>query len=446
MANVSVSGIEGTASEIQGVNDILKNTATNTSTSSDRISKLATEFASYNNQVVAENTPHTIGLKSVNSIDYYEEYDTWVTTTGGLESRASSLASKAEEINSVVDKITTKVADTQTIATAIQGYIDTVQGILENNGIAASISSTALSSAFLALGRDGVAKANLATSGKDINSRNFLDYDSIKDDEKLNGGLLSFEKQDDGSYLIKKDGESTGYYTTGLAAGLYMKTLTTTVENEYKTFSSATSKFSDNADSIKNNTTGSSKENLNSDKIDLKEEEIRIHKANESANKNTGTSSSKGNLNSDKIDLKEEEIRIHKANESANKESGNYSKSEQTATTKTANSYVTTEDLSGKTRTIDEFKPKTKPDSYSAISGVAKKETYLESNGNKSVFTTYKDNKQSMNVYDKNNNILASRTFDETGKQTGFVVYSYGDEKKAYTVKNGSLIELRSGR
>ena len=333
MSNISVSGIEGTASEIQGVNDILQSTATKTSTSSDRISKLATEFASYNNQVVAENTPHTIGLKSVNSIDYYEEYDTWVTTTGGLESRASSLASKAEEINSVVDKITTKVADIQTIATAIQGYIDTVQGILENNSIAASISSTALSSAFLALGRDGVAKANLATNGKDINSRNFLDYDSIKDDEKLNGGLLSFEKQDDGSYLIKKDGESTGYYTTGLAAGLYMKTLTTTVENEYKTFSSATSKFSDNADSIKDNITGSSKENLNSDKIDLKEEEIRIHKANESANKNTGsingdtTGSSKENLNSDKMNLKEEEIRIHKANESANKDSGNYSDS-----------------------------------------------------------------------------------------------------------------------
>ena len=435
MANVSVSGIEGTASEIQSVNDTLKAAATQTSTSGDRISKLATEFASYNGEIVAEKSPRQTSYSDSNYRYHYREYDTWVITTGGLSAKANYLANKAEEINSIVDKISKEVADTQTIATAIQGYIDTIQGILENDSIAASISSTAISSAFLALGRDGVAKANLATNGSDINSRNFLDYDSIKDDEKLNGGLLSFEKQDDGSYLIKKDGESTGYYTTGLAAGLYMKTLTTTVGKEYKaSLSSATSKLSDSV------------ENLNSDKIDLKEEEIRIHKVNESANKNTGTSSSKENLNSDKIDLKEEEIRIHKANESANKESGNYSKSEQTATTKTANSYVTTEDLSGKTRTIDEFKPKTKPDSYSAISGVAKKETYLGSNGNKSVFTTYKDNKQSMNVYDKNNNILASRTFDETGKQTGFVVYSYGDEKKAYTVKNGSLIELRSGR
>ena len=160
MASVSVSGIEGTAGEIQGVNSILQLTSTNASTTSDTISKLATEFASYNNQVVAENTPHTVGYKSINSVDYYEEYDTWVTTTGGLESRAASLASKAEEINSVVDRINSKVADVQTIAVAIQGYIDEVQGILGNW----KFSSSATASALLALGRDGVAKANLENS------------------------------------------------------------------------------------------------------------------------------------------------------------------------------------------------------------------------------------------------------------------------------------------
>ena len=229
MANVSVSGIEGTASEIQGVNDILKNTATNASTSAASISKLATEFASYNNQITAENPPHYEQVAEGDSICTYNVYDTWVTTTGGLESSASSLASKAEEINSVVDRISSKVADVQTIAVAIQGYIDSIQDILSNSDTMSkcgiNLSSGVVASAFLALGRDGVAKANLATSGADINSRNFLDYDNIKDDEKLNGGLLSFEKQDDGSYLIKKDGESTGYYTTGLAAGLYIKTL-----------------------------------------------------------------------------------------------------------------------------------------------------------------------------------------------------------------------------
>lgn len=36
MANVSVSGIEGTASEIQSVNDTLKAAATQTSTSGDK--------------------------------------------------------------------------------------------------------------------------------------------------------------------------------------------------------------------------------------------------------------------------------------------------------------------------------------------------------------------------------------------------------------------------
>ena len=183
MANVSVSGIEGTASEIQGVNDTLKAAATQTSTSGDRISKWATEFASYNGEIVAEKSPRQTSYSDSNYRYHYREYDTWVTTTGGLSAKASYLADKAEEINSIVDKISKEVADTQTIATAIQGYIDTIQGILENDSIASSISSTAISSAFLALGRDGVAKANLATNGSDINSRNFLDYDGIKDDD-----------------------------------------------------------------------------------------------------------------------------------------------------------------------------------------------------------------------------------------------------------------------
>ena len=254
MASVSVSGVEGTASEIQGVNDILKNTATNASTVGDRIAKLATEFASYNNQITAENPPHYEQVAEGDSICTYNVYDTWVTTTGGLESRASSLASKAEEINSVVDKISSKVADVQTIAVAIQGYIDSIQDILSNSDIMAkhniNVSSGVIASAFLALGRDGVAKANLATSGADINSRNFLDYDNIKDDEKLSGGLLSFEKQEDGSYLIKKDGESTGYYTTGLAAGLYMKTLVTGVSKE--TIAKEQAKIKNSVETMKN--------------------------------------------------------------------------------------------------------------------------------------------------------------------------------------------------
>ena len=235
MASVSVSGIQGTANEIQGVNDTLKSASTQTATSCNTISKLAAEFASYNGQTVADSITTTISSDS--SYKYhYKEYDTWVTTTGGLSAKASYLANKAEQINSVVGKISKEVADTQTIAVAIQGYIDSIQDILSNSDTMSkygiNISSGVAASAFLALGRDGVAKANLATSGADINSRNFLDYDNIKDDEKLSGGLLSFEKQEDGSYLIKKDGESTGYYTTGLAAGLYMKTLVTGVRNE----------------------------------------------------------------------------------------------------------------------------------------------------------------------------------------------------------------------
>lgn len=395
MSNISVSGIEGTASEIQGVNDILKNTATKTSTSSDRISKLATEFASYNNQVVAENTPHTIGLKSVNSIDYYEEYDTWVTTTGGLESRASSLASKAEEINSVVDRITTKVADIQTIATAIQGYIDTVQGILENNSIAASISATALSSAFLALGRDGVAKANLATSGSDINSRNFLDYDSIKDDEKLNGGLLSFEKQDDGSYLIKKDGESTGYYTTGLAAGLYMKTLTTTVGNEYKAFSSAASKFYDSTDTI-----GSNKENLNSDKIDLKEEQIRIHKANESTNKNSD------NYSDSKIDLSKDDVTFSESERAGDEMVQKYHEQQTKSTKNTTNSAKSL---------IDELEKKEQYTYNGEMLNNQTTKVYKGKSGGYKITEELSEGDSRVTYYDKNNDYIYSAILNENG-------------------------------
>ena len=305
MASVSVSGIEGTASEIQGVNSILQSTATNTSKASDTISKLATEFAGYNNQVVAENTPHTIGYKSVNSIDYYEEYDTWVTTTGGLESRASALASKADEINSVVDRVNSKVADVQTIAVALQGYIDTIQRVLSNGSVAAGISSTAISSAFLALGRDGVAKANLATSGADINSRNFLDYTSIKDDEKLSGGLLSFEKQDDGSYLIKKNGESTGYYTTGLAAGLYMKTLETAVGKDYVVGEAKKIKNSvDTMNNIQHKNTSSSSSTVTTN--DSKSETSTTTK------ENTNTSSESNTVVGDNLTQKYHEQSIEK--------------------------------------------------------------------------------------------------------------------------------------
>ncbi len=397
MASVSVSGIEGTASEIQGVNDILKNTATNTSTAGDRISKLATEFASYNNQISADNPPHYEQVAEGDSICTYNVYDTWVTTTGGLESMAASLASKAEEINSVVDRISSKVADVQTIAVAIQGYIDSIQDILSNSDTMSkygiNISSGVVASAFLALGRDGVSKANLATSGADINSRNFLDYDNIKDDEKLSGGLLSFEKQDDGSYLIKKDGESTGYYTTGLAAGLYMKTLVSGVSKEATAKEQA--KVKNSVDTIRN------------------------------IEGNQENSSSKGKKIINNIENGFSNI-VDKGKDNAQNLKMN----------------VSSKDIRGETRTIDEFKPDRIPDSSSTITGGYKKETYLGSNGTKSVFTTYNDNKQTMNIYDNSDKLLTSRSFDENGKQTEFVIFSYGQDTKAYTIKNGNLVEM----
>ena len=58
-----------------------------------------------------------------------------------------------------------------------------------------------------------------------INTLKKLTDEQIKTDPNLQGGVLTFEKQDDGTYKVLKNGGGTGYYTTGLAAAFYMKTL-----------------------------------------------------------------------------------------------------------------------------------------------------------------------------------------------------------------------------
>lgn len=47
-----------------------------------------------------------------------------------------------------------------------------------------------------------------------------------------------------------------------------------------------------------------------------------------------------------------------------------------------------------------------------------------------------------MNIYDNSDKLLTSRSFDENGKQTEFVMFSYGQDTKAYTIKNGNLVEM----
>ena len=105
-----------------------------------------------------------------------------------------------------------------------------------------NISETALTAAFGAIGIKGVTKANVATSGEDIKKRNFIDFDKFMKDSNLSSSKLTFEKQEDGSYLIKKDGQSTGYYTTGLAAAFYMKTLKRAIETENATSDTVSTK------------------------------------------------------------------------------------------------------------------------------------------------------------------------------------------------------------
>ena len=149
-------------------------------------------------------------------------------------------------INSIVNKITAQALVIDEIADQLENYIDTVQNTLGDN-----IFSLAAETAFQALGRYGVTKANLAVSGDLVNSRTFLDYDQIKKDPNLQGKNLTFEKQEDGTYKVLKNGGRTGYYTTGLAAAFYMKTLTNAINKEIEQLSTSTPVIKEKQNNLK---------------------------------------------------------------------------------------------------------------------------------------------------------------------------------------------------
>ena len=226
MAKVSTDGMRGTAGEIKSLIDVLKNRATSTAMGAERMSQAASILTGYNGQIVQGTVVNTNQFDGKH-VSHYKEYQTWIINTNGVEELASSVAKKAEALGTIASKISGEADVINSISEQIEGYIATIQSTIGDN-----VSATAAATAFKALGQNGVTKANLAVSGDLINDRDFLDFNQIKTDPNLKGGVLTFEKQDDGTYKVLKNGGGTGYYTTGLAAAFYMKTLVTTAKNE----------------------------------------------------------------------------------------------------------------------------------------------------------------------------------------------------------------------
>lgn len=226
MATVRTSGILGLSREVRSVVSILRTTAAKTSSNCSNIVKCAATLDGYNNQIVTGSVVNTREYDG-EYISTYKEYKKWIITTNDIASTANTLASLSEEVCDTVEKIFAEATNMDEIAVALEQYISSVEATLGDN-----ISETALATAFGAIGMKGITKANVATSGEDVKKRNFIDFDKFMKDSNLSSSKLTFEKQEDGSYLIKKDGQSTGYYTTGLAAAFYMKTLKRTVETE----------------------------------------------------------------------------------------------------------------------------------------------------------------------------------------------------------------------
>ena len=231
MAQVSTEGIKETTGEIRSAVHILRSVARETSSKCAAIKGYASELNSYNGARVKESI-HTIGLTepiiptTKSTITTYKCYNTFDINTGNIVDVANSLAQRADEVYETVANILAKLSNINEIAEAIEGYIEKVQSVLGDN-----ISAKALGAASLAIGQDGIAKANLAKSIEDLKNRNYIDYDTFKNDANFSSGKLSFELQEDGSYAVKSNGQPTGYYTSGLTAALYLDTIRTVMKD-----------------------------------------------------------------------------------------------------------------------------------------------------------------------------------------------------------------------
>lgn len=239
MANVSTNGIRGCAAEINSVISITLSTTNKIQTACNEISNATSLLNGYNGAIVKGTREDKI----VENSDGYKIKQTYAQywKISGLDNtdNISTLSKLANEVSSIISTVKSQVSDIEGIASAIDSYINSINTQLSEVG-PALLTSDMLSAAYLAIGKDGVAKANLATSGEDINNRNFINYSDIKDNGLANT-KLSFVLQDDGSYRVYSNGKETEFYTTGLAAAFYQKTLKRELESNLNTASKNTS-------------------------------------------------------------------------------------------------------------------------------------------------------------------------------------------------------------
>lgn len=255
MANVSSNGIRGCAAEIDNVISITQSTADKTQEVCNEISSANEILQSYDNAIVKGSHGFTKNYSKANNQNGWidKEYvKRWKITGLDTSGTVNTLNEMANEVSNIVSTVKSEVASIEEIATAIDGYIGSINAQLSDLDIR-SITPEILANAYLAIGKDGVAKTNLATNGEDINNRNFIDYNDIKDNG-LSNTRLTFVLQDDGSYRVYSNGKETEFYTTGLAAAFYQKTLKREVQ---KTYSSKSG----------NNQTNSKENNSNKMKI-----------------------------------------------------------------------------------------------------------------------------------------------------------------------------------
>ena len=255
MANVSSNGIRGCAAEIDNVISITQSTADKTQEVCNEISSANEILQSYDNAIVKGSHGFTKNYSKANNQNGWidKEYvNRWKITGLDTSGTVNTLNEMANEVSNIVSTVKSEVASIEEIATAIDGYIGSINAQLSDLDIR-SITPEILANAYLAIGKDGVAKTNLATNGEDINNRNFIDYNDIKDNG-LSNTRLTFVLQDDGSYRVYSNGKETEFYTTGLAAAFYQKTLKREVQ---KTYSSKSG----------NNQTNSKENNSNKMKI-----------------------------------------------------------------------------------------------------------------------------------------------------------------------------------
>lgn len=249
MANVSTNGIKGCAAEISSVINITTSIADKVQAACSDISSANSMLKSYNGAVV-KGTREDKTTKNSDGLNIKQTYaNFWKITGLGGDGNVSVLNDLSNEVNSIISTVKSQVSDIEGIASAIDSYINSINTQLSEVG-PALLTSDMLSAAYLAIGKDGVAKANLATSGEDINNRNFINYSDIKDNGLANT-KLNFVLQDDGSYRVYSNGKETEFYTTGLAAAFYQKSLKRAYDNVYSSTKSESDKNSDNSTEFK---------------------------------------------------------------------------------------------------------------------------------------------------------------------------------------------------